>query len=130
MGSFTIRYLFSTLKNINNIKPILVILSMSITKNLPYFLLRKGLYMTDNYKEVIKNYLCSDILKGLNDAGSIQDDRMLIKDGLLDSIGIMRLITFLGEKFNFELSEEDFKMENFETINDINKLVVMKSNKQ
>lgn len=78
-------------------------------------------------KEEIKSYLCAEILKGF-DENTIGDDKPLIQEGLIDSIGIMKLITFLTEKFKVEFRDEDFNMDNFETLNNISSLVTQKVN--
>ncbi|MGD2084796.1 MAG: acyl carrier protein [Candidatus Aminicenantes bacterium] len=77
-------------------------------------------------KEKIRSYLCTEVLKGV-DENTIRDDKPLIQEGLIDSIGIMKLITFLTEKFKVELNDEDFNMDNFETLNNITTLVAQKS---
>jgi acyl carrier protein len=36
-------------------------------------------------------------------------------DGGIDSLGILELMTFLADRFGFELQDSDFEPENFET---------------
>ena len=36
-------------------------------------------------------------------------------DGAVDSIGILELMTFLGDRFEFVVEDADFEPENFET---------------
>ena len=59
-------------------------------------------------------------LKGL----SLTDN--LIDTGILDSLGIMKLILFLEEKFSVKITDEDLIPENFESIRTINLLVQKK----
>ncbi len=40
----------------------------------------------------------------------------LLASGLLDSLAILQLTMFLGEEFGLEIGDEDFTLENFETI--------------
>ena len=61
----------------------------------------------------IRDFVLNELLKGMVDESELQDNRQMIKDGLIDSIGIMRLLTFLSQTYNIELTDDDFKMKNF-----------------
>lgn len=43
----------------------------------------------------IRDFVLNELLKGMVDESELQDNRQMIKDGLIDSIGIMRLLTFV-----------------------------------
>jgi acyl carrier protein len=59
-------------------------------------------------------------LKGL----SLTDN--LIETGILDSLGIMKLILFMEEKLSVKITDEDLIPENFQSIQTINSLVQKK----
>ena len=61
-----------------------------------------------------------DELKGL----SLTDN--LIDTGILDSLGIMKLILFMEEKLSVKITDEDLIPDNFESIQTINSLVQRK----
>lgn len=46
----------------------------------------------------------------------IEDNTLIFKEGILDSMGLITLITFLEESFNFQIKETDLEEENFESI--------------
>ncbi len=46
----------------------------------------------------------------------IKDEESLIDTGVVDSFGIVSLISFLEEAFNIKIESEDFVQENFETV--------------
>ena len=48
----------------------------------------------------IRDFVLNELLKGMVDESELQDNRQMIKDGLIDSIGIMRLLTFLSQTYN------------------------------
>jgi len=48
-------------------------------------------------------------------AKAVTADTALLAGGAIDSLGILDLVTFLGERFGVELSDEDFDPANFET---------------
>jgi len=56
----------------------------------------------------------------------LQLDQSLVEAGILDSFGVIALITFLEETFNFRAVAEDLSQENFETINSITQFVEKK----
>lgn len=59
-------------------------------------------------------------------AANLEDDTSLIERGLLDSMAIVKLITFLEERFGVELSDDEFDPDNFETLSAIAALVERK----
>lgn len=74
----------------------------------------------------IRDFVLNELLKGMVDESELQDNRQMIKDGLIDSIGIMRLLTFLSQTYNIELTDDDFKMKNFESIDNIREFIMRK----
>ena len=74
----------------------------------------------------IRDFVLNELLKGMADESELQDNRQMIQDGLIDSIGIMRLLTFLSQTYNIELTDDDFKMKNFESIDNICEFIMRK----
>ena len=74
----------------------------------------------------IRDFVLNELLKGMVDESELQDNRQMIKDGLIASIGIMRLLTFLSQTYNIELTDDDFKMKNFESIDNICEFIMRK----
>lgn len=74
----------------------------------------------------IRDFVLNELLKGMVDESELQDNRQMIKDGLIDSIGIMRLLTFLSQTYNIELTDDDFKMKNIESIDNICEFIMRK----
>lgn len=46
----------------------------------------------------------------------ITPDESLISSGILDSLALLRLITFLEERFGIAIEDHEVMQENFETI--------------
>jgi acyl carrier protein len=57
---------------------------------------------------------------------SVSDDDSLTAAGVLDSLGIFRLVTFLEETFAVGVSDEEITIENFQSINAIQEFVSAK----
>jgi len=50
-------------------------------------------------------------------------DLNLIDSGFLDSMGIVELLTEIEDRFNIEISLEEFAIEKFDTVNKIKKYI-------
>ncbi|HLV39806.1 acyl carrier protein [Xanthomarina sp.] len=78
----------------------------------------------------VKNDIKKYILEAsLSDVKDVEDDALIFENGLLDSMGLLFLIEFLGETFDVEVNDEELNPKNFESINNIvsfvnNKLAV------
>jgi len=64
--------------------------------------------------------------KGVND---VSDTMSLVESGVIDSLGIFRLVSFLEENCKVRVSDEEIVGENFETIDAIDAFVTAKLNK-
>jgi acyl carrier protein len=73
----------------------------------------------------LREYLLTNIIK--NSAIELTDDTRLIQDGLLNSIGITKLVTFLSDTLGCKLEEDDYKVDNFETLGSIRRLLERRS---
>ena len=59
----------------------------------------------------------------LNDGIEFDKDANLIHQGLIDSMGVMKLSTFLEKRFGIEIELEDITAENFETLEQVSRLI-------
>ena len=50
------------------------------------------------------------------DLDKIEDNTLLFEEGILDSMGLISLITFLEETFNIKINDTDLELENFKSI--------------
>jgi acyl carrier protein len=58
---------------------------------------------------------------------TVDDD--LLGENLLDSMGIMRLVSFIDERFQFAVPPEDVTIENFLTVRDISQYLELQRNR-
>lgn len=65
------------------------------------------------------------ILKNFPIASSkdINEDSSLLKDKIIDSLGLLTIIAFLEEEFNISIMDDDVTEENFNSINAINNFI-------
>jgi acyl carrier protein len=73
-------------------------------------------------KAVLRQYLINHHLAG-TEAGNIGDATPLLSYGILDSLAMVKLITFLEQHFGFEFTARELDRRKLETIDQIEKLV-------
>jgi acyl carrier protein len=66
-------------------------------------------------RESIVRYIGDQLLSG-RVAGVVAADDDLLAGGLVDSLGIIQLVTFLEEEFALEIPPEDVTIEHFQTV--------------
>ena len=67
-------------------------------------------------KDALKDYISEDVL---DDDTSLGYDDDLLTTGLLDSIGVMRLIAFIEETFGIQVPPEDVTIDRFRSVSAI-----------
>ena len=60
----------------------------------------------------------------------IKNDSLIFKEGYFDSMGFIRLITFIEDEFGIKISDEDLTEENFESIKAITSYILRKTETQ
>ena len=69
-------------------------------------------------KEAIKDFIAQNLIQG-NVQLELNSEDDLLGSGLIDSMGMMRLIAFIEEQFAVKVPPEDMTLENFMTIDNI-----------
>ena len=80
--------------------------------------------MTD-YQQIILEHIQSEYLLH-DDSEHLTNDTSLIEQGIIDSMGIFRLVAFLHETFEIEIDPEEIQPSNFKTVQTIAELVTKK----
>lgn len=76
----------------------------------------------ENSKEIIKTYILEEFLPG-EDPELLQDSTPLITGGILDSLGTLKLVSFLEETFDIEIQAHETMVDYFNTVASISDLV-------
>jgi acyl carrier protein len=71
---------------------------------------------------VIKKFIKKEIMFD-GHGFEILDDTPLIEKNIIDSLGIMKLLMFIEEKYSINIGDEELIPENFETPNSIANLL-------
>ena len=77
-------------------------------------------------KEELRTYIVSAFLPG-DSPESLMDDTPLRTSGVMDSMGLLRLVGFVESQYGIELKAHDTSIENFDTIDAIADLIERKS---
>lgn len=78
-----------------------------------------------DFKEDLRQYILSEFLPG-EKASNLKDDTPLRTSGVVDSVGTLRLVSFVEERCGFEVSAYEAGVENFDSIQNIMALVESK----
>ena len=69
-------------------------------------------------KETIRQFVKSGLMRGKN-VFDLEVTDNLIETGVIDSLGIQILISFLEKNFSISIADEDLIPDNFETVDAI-----------
>jgi acyl carrier protein len=67
-------------------------------------------------REKIRNFIVENFLFGERE---LKDDEPLFESGIIDSLGLIKLLAFIDEKFNVSVDMSEIMIENFNTLDDI-----------
>ena len=71
----------------------------------------------EEIKATIKQFIIDNFLFG--DDSGLEDDTSFLEEGIIDSTGMLELITFLEEEFAIQLDDEELIPENLDSINNL-----------
>ena len=76
-------------------------------------------------KEALRAYILSEFLPG-ESPRNLKDDTPLRTSGVLNSMGLLRLVSFVEDKYGIELEAHETGIEDFDTIDAIANLIERK----
>ncbi len=79
-----------------------------------------------NNKQKIKDFIIETFLFGSND-NSLGDEDSFLETGIIDSTGVLELVSFVEEEFEIEVRDEELVPENFDSLNKLAEYVGRKS---
>ena len=74
------------------------------------------------FKAKIKEFIKTEVNPDCNLEG-LGDDEPLVDSGIIDSLGILKIMAFLDEEFGVDLSDQQITPDNFKNITSICSLV-------
>jgi acyl carrier protein len=76
-------------------------------------------------KAIIRTFILNEFLPG-EDPAALTDTTALVTTGILDSIAVLKVMTFLEEQFDISIKPREAVVDNLNTIPDIVRLVTFK----
>jgi len=76
----------------------------------------------DKIKETVRNYLVENFLFG-DTSFLFSDSDSLMDKGIIDSTGVLELITFLETTYQFEIEVDEILQENLGSVNNIENFI-------
>ena len=68
-------------------------------------------------RDIVRAFIKENFLFGNDDA--FKDDTSFLNEGIVDSTGILELVSFLEEEFSITVEDEDLLPENLDSINNV-----------
>ncbi|MFA6216051.1 MAG: acyl carrier protein [Candidatus Omnitrophota bacterium] len=78
-------------------------------------------------KKSLKNFIKENFLLG-NDS-NLKDDDSFMGKGIVDSTGILEVVSFVEDAFNIKIDDEELLPENLDSINQLGNFIKKKLNK-
>jgi len=70
---------------------------------------------SDNIELSIREFIAHNIL--FNEQGfPYPDEASFLTEGIIDSIGVMELVSFVGDRFKIEVDPQDITPDNFDSV--------------
>lgn len=73
----------------------------------------------------LEKFLLSDIASHLGKK-ALDPDENLLEQSIIDSLGILKLVTFLEESYGIQVIDEDIVPENFQSLNSMANFIEQK----
>ena len=72
----------------------------------------------ENRQEIVKDYVTRELAddgKGTD----LKEGDNLLANGIMDSLGVLKLVSFIEQEFDIRVPDEDVTVQNFRTLKDI-----------
>lgn len=76
-------------------------------------------------EQIVKDFILSEFLEG-ESSDALGRDTKLLSGSVLDSLSVLRLVSFLEEHFEIEFDADQVDSDNFDTVAEIAELVQSK----
>jgi len=79
----------------------------------------------EDVKATLKTYILTEFLPG-EDPAALTDTTALVTTGILGSIGVLKVVSFLEDQFGVTIEANETVVENFNTLSDMARLIMTK----
>lgn len=78
-------------------------------------------------KKQIRDFVVENALFGAPET-ALDDNDSFLEKGIIDSTGILELVSFVEEEFGVEVKDEELVPENFDSVNKLSDYIERKTN--
>jgi acyl carrier protein len=78
-------------------------------------------------KGELRNFIVENFLYGQDDH-TLTDDVSFLEKGIIDSTGVLELVSFIEEKYGFSVGDDDIIPDNFDSLARLSNYVAKKKN--
>ncbi len=78
-----------------------------------------------NIKSEIRKYIIENFLYG-NDDNTLNDDVSFLENGIIDSTGVLELVSFVQEAFGIKVKDDELIPNNFDSLSKLEAYIVSK----
>jgi acyl carrier protein len=78
-----------------------------------------------NIKSEIRKYIIENFLYG-NDDNTLNDDVSFLESGIIDSTGVLELVSFVQETFGIKVKDDELIPNNFDSLSKLEVFIVNK----
>ena len=81
--------------------------------------------MIETFAAEIKSFIVSNFLFG-QEGNGIADDQSFMESGIIDSTGLLELVSFVEQKYGISIGDRELVPENLDSLRNISQLVARK----
>jgi len=79
----------------------------------------------DEIKSIVKSYILQQFLPG-ESPDSLDDETKLFTGGIIDSLGSLKLVSFLDDRFGVSFEAHEVDVDHLDTLNIISNVILSK----
>jgi acyl carrier protein len=80
--------------------------------------------VSDDVKKVVRDFIVETFLFG--ESNGLRDDTSFLEAGIIDSTGVLELVSFLERTYSFAVQDEELVPENLDSLANIQAFVARK----
>ncbi len=74
----------------------------------------------------VRSFIVENFLYGVDDAG-LKDGVSLLATGLIDSTGVLELVSFVEKKYGITVKDDELIPDNFDTVDNLSTFIMSKT---
>ena len=78
-----------------------------------------------NSEQTIKNFIIDNFIIDDN-PDQLENDQSFLESGIIDSTGILELVSFIEEHYNIKIEDEELIPDNLDSVNNVVKFISKK----